>query len=126
MPTIVPLFVGPLVDFESGRALYLRFMFLVPGLLLAKLAMIPLGQTEAIAVAGFVTLLLVGGVAVAWNRLPHRRTLLAAVTLVLASFNAYPRIADATGIPLEDAKAAATASLRRELGLDALNTAVSV
>ena len=89
LPTIVPLFVGPLVHFESGRALYLRFMFLVPGLLLAKLAMIPLDQTEAIAVAGFVTLLLVAGMAVAWNRLPHRRTLLAAVTLVLASFNAY-------------------------------------
>ena len=89
LPTIVPLFVGPLVDFESGRALYLRFMFLVPGLLLAKLATIPIGAIESIGVAGFVTLLLVGGVAVAWNRLPHRRAFTAAVTLVLASFNAY-------------------------------------
>jgi len=40
---------------------------------------------------------------------------------VIAGFNAYPRIADATGIPLEDAKQAATAALRAELGLDALN-----
>jgi len=40
---------------------------------------------------------------------------------VIAGFNAYPRIADATGIPLEDAKHQATADLRAELGLDALN-----
>ena len=40
---------------------------------------------------------------------------------VIAAFNAYPRMADATGIPLEDAKAAATAGLRQELGLDALD-----
>jgi hypothetical protein len=39
---------------------------------------------------------------------------------VIAAFNAYPRAADATGIPLEDAKAAATASLRDELGLEVL------
>ncbi len=38
---------------------------------------------------------------------------------VIAAFNAYPRMADATGIPLEDAKREATASLRAELGLDA-------
>ena len=40
---------------------------------------------------------------------------------VIASFNAYPRIADATGIPLEVSKAAATATLRAELGLEAFN-----
>lgn len=39
---------------------------------------------------------------------------------VIAAFNAYPRAADATGIPLEDAKAAASLSLRDELGLEAL------
>ncbi len=39
---------------------------------------------------------------------------------VIAAFNAYPRIADATGIPLEDAKAAATAELREELGLGSM------
>ena len=39
---------------------------------------------------------------------------------VIAGFNAYPRIADATGIPLEAAKQAASAGLRAELGLDAL------
>ncbi len=39
---------------------------------------------------------------------------------VIAAFNAYPRIADATGIPLEDAKAEATAGLRAELDLDRL------
>jgi hypothetical protein len=42
----------------------------------------------------------------------------------IAAFNAYPRIADATGIPLEDAKAAGTAGtadLRMELGLNELN-----
>ena len=41
----------------------------------------------------------------------------------LAAFNAYPRAADATGIPLEDAKREATAGLRHELGLDALEVA---
>jgi hypothetical protein len=39
---------------------------------------------------------------------------------VIAAFNAYPRVADATGIPLEDAKATATQALRGELGLEAL------
>ena len=41
----------------------------------------------------------------------------------VAAFNAYPRAADATGIPLEDAKREATADLRHELGLDALEVA---
>lgn len=39
---------------------------------------------------------------------------------VIAAFNAYPRVADATGIPLEDRKSVATASLRAELGLEAM------
>ncbi len=39
---------------------------------------------------------------------------------VVASFNAVVKIADATGIPLEDYKAAATADLRHQLGLDRL------
>ncbi len=38
----------------------------------------------------------------------------------VAAFNAYPRAADATGIPLEDDKRERTAEMRRELGLDAL------
>ena len=42
---------------------------------------------------------------------------------VIASFNAYPRAADATGIPLEETKAALTADLRAALGLDALDVA---
>ena len=41
----------------------------------------------------------------------------------VAAFNAYPRAADATGIPLEDAKRVGTADLRQELGLDALEVA---
>jgi len=41
----------------------------------------------------------------------------------IAAFNAYPRAADATGIPLEDAKRELTAELREELGLDALDAA---
>lgn len=41
----------------------------------------------------------------------------------IAAFNAYPRAADATGIPLEDAKRELTAELREELGLDGLNAA---
>ena len=41
----------------------------------------------------------------------------------IAAFNAYPRAADATGIPLEDAKRELTAELREELGLDALDSA---
>ena len=35
---------------------------------------------------------------------------------VIAAFNCYPRVADATGIPLEEAKAAATASHARRTG----------
>jgi hypothetical protein len=41
----------------------------------------------------------------------------------IAAFNAYPRAADATGLPLEDAKAELTAPMRAELGLDSLNVA---
>ena len=41
---------------------------------------------------------------------------------VIAAFNCYPRVADATGIPLEEAKAAATAAMRAELGLDGLDS----
>jgi hypothetical protein len=36
---------------------------------------------------------------------------------VIASFNVVDRIADATGIPLDDALGAASADVRRELGL---------
>lgn len=42
---------------------------------------------------------------------------------VIAAFNAYPRAADATGLPLEDRKAELTREMREELGLDALDTA---
>jgi hypothetical protein len=38
---------------------------------------------------------------------------------VIAAFNAYPRAADATGIPLEDAKEEVTAAMRQELELEA-------
>lgn len=38
---------------------------------------------------------------------------------VAATFNAIDRIADATGIPIEDANAESTAELRAELGLNA-------
>ncbi len=38
---------------------------------------------------------------------------------VVATFNAIDRIADATGIPLEDDKAESTAELRADLGIDA-------
>lgn len=37
---------------------------------------------------------------------------------VIAAFNGITRIADATGIPLEDAKAASTADFRTELSID--------
>ena len=40
---------------------------------------------------------------------------------VVASFNAVVKVADASGIPLEDFKADATADLRAELGLEKLN-----
>jgi hypothetical protein len=40
---------------------------------------------------------------------------------VLASFNAVVKVADATGIPLEQFKADATADLRAQLGLESLN-----
>lgn len=38
---------------------------------------------------------------------------------VAATFNAIDRLADATGIPLEDKKAELSADFRKELGLDA-------
>ena len=41
---------------------------------------------------------------------------------VIAGFNGYPRVADATGIPLEDYKAEATAQMRVDLDLDTLDT----
>lgn len=43
------------------------------------------------------------------------------VAAVVASFNSVVKLADATGIPLEDFKAAATADLREALGLERLN-----
>ncbi len=39
----------------------------------------------------------------------------------IASFNAVVKIADSTGIPLEDDKAARTEALRAELGINALH-----
>jgi len=42
---------------------------------------------------------------------------------IVASFNAVVKIADATGIPLEDYKAAATQDLRDALGLERFNNA---
>jgi hypothetical protein len=38
----------------------------------------------------------------------------------IAAFNAYPRAADATGIPIEEFKLEPTRDLREELALDAL------
>ena len=46
---------------------------------------------------------------------------LADAAAVIAAFQAYPRAADATGIPLEQAKLDATEDLRADLGLDALD-----
>lgn len=43
---------------------------------------------------------------------------------VVASFNAVVKLADGSGIPLEDFKEAATADLREELGLEKLNRGV--
>jgi hypothetical protein len=42
---------------------------------------------------------------------------------VAGLFNAIDRVADATGAPLEDDKAADTASLRTEIGIDAFDAA---
>jgi hypothetical protein len=46
---------------------------------------------------------------------------LADTAAVIAAFNGYPRVADATGIPLEDYKEDVTEGIRRDLGLDSLN-----
>ena len=43
---------------------------------------------------------------------------------VAALFNAIDRVADATGIPLEDAKAEATADFRSAIGIDDFATAL--
>lgn len=40
---------------------------------------------------------------------------------VVASFNAVVKLADGSGIPLEDWKGAATVDLREQLGLERLN-----
>ena len=40
---------------------------------------------------------------------------------IVASFNAVVKVADGSGIPLEDFKIQATADLREELGLEKLN-----
>jgi len=48
---------------------------------------------------------------------------LADAAAVIAIFQAVVKIADATGIPLEDAKATASADFRVELGLDAYKNA---
>jgi len=37
---------------------------------------------------------------------------------IAATFNAIDRVADSTGIPLEDAKAESTADFRADLGID--------
>jgi hypothetical protein len=42
---------------------------------------------------------------------------------VAGLFNAIDRVGDATGAPLEEAKAADTASVPAEIGIDAVNTA---
>ena len=42
---------------------------------------------------------------------------------VAALFNAIDRVADSTGIPLEDAKAEATADFRADIGIDAFAAA---
>jgi hypothetical protein len=42
---------------------------------------------------------------------------------VAGLFNAIDRVADATGAPLEDGKAAETAVLRTEIGIDAFDAA---
>jgi len=39
---------------------------------------------------------------------------------VIAAFNAYPRAADATGLPLEEEKVERTAALRAQFGFDVL------
>ena len=44
------------------------------------------------------------------------------VCATVASFNAVVKIADGTGIPLEDAKAERTYDLRAELGINALRS----
>jgi hypothetical protein len=46
---------------------------------------------------------------------------LADAAAIVASFNAVVKLADGTGIPLEEAKAAATADLRAQLGLERFN-----
>ena len=49
---------------------------------------------------------------------------LADAAAIVASFNAVVKLADGSGIPLEDFKAEATADLREQLGLEKLNSGV--
>lgn len=58
-----------------------------------------------------------------------RRTLgdaaLVDASATVASFNAVVKIADGTGIPIEDWKAERTADLRAELGIDEMRSTAS-
>jgi hypothetical protein len=53
------------------------------------------------------------------DRLGTAAMLDAAATV--AAFNAFPRVADATGIPLEEMKVEPTAGIRADLGFEAFN-----
>ena len=48
---------------------------------------------------------------------------LADAAATVAAFHGFPRVADATGIPLEDDKAAQTEIIRDEIGIDAFDIA---
>jgi len=45
---------------------------------------------------------------------------------IVATFNAIDRVADSTGIPIDDARLAPTADLRQQLGIDAFPSRDSV
>ena len=48
---------------------------------------------------------------------------LADAAATVAAFHGFPRVADATGIPLEDDKATQTVTMRDEIGIDAFDVA---
>jgi hypothetical protein len=51
--------------------------------------------------------------------MPSGAVALVDAAAVVATFNAIDRVADSTGIPIEDSKAEATRDLRAALGIDA-------
>jgi len=85
-PLIAALFLPPLAEASNGQATWLRLFVMLPGML-AKVLVDNQSVSVELAVAGAVSLLLLGAVAAAWYRFPRRRALIAWSTFALSVTN---------------------------------------